>query len=763
MKRPLAVIGFSYTAALAVAFIAGTDKALLLAAVMAAFGILSLIPKEMRKNKTVLASCLSAAAALMMFYGFNIAYLTPCENLYGKSVIVTAAITDLPYCQYDRYYYRLEISETEPYYNTNHTTAVVSSKSQISIKPYDMIKAKVRFYEKGDESYYYHSIAGGVFLRGSIDTDEEIVISEQREKPLYYYALMIRSSMTDIINSELSPERAGFVRALLLGDKTGLTADQSEAFRKAGISHIIAVSGFHLSVLTQLMMLVLYFLTLKRKRAASLLCTVFVFMYMAVVGFSPSIVRAGIMQILFLMSEAIIAKTDSLNSLGLAALIICFRNPYSAVDPSFLLSFSATLGIILCSERMKTALIENLRPMKEGSRLYFSKAKKRIAPAAKSVISVVTVTISAMLFTTPIMLIYFKSFAVYSLLFNLLVSFAASMLIFCSALMVIFKAGVILSLAALPFAVISSLLTDYIFWVVSTIGYFPSPILYASSEFVPICLIISGSAAIVYYALMKKKKAFRLSVVTILLVFAAGAAADHFIKHDSIKVSVLDTGEGLSVILSDGNDTAVLSCGGSYDQSYSMSHYLEISSADKISYLLLLDKKASCSGYAGAVFEDHTIDTVQVYDIDGFKESIQENIGKSQNVIYCSYSDNAPTVVHWKKIDIHVIKTRYGGAVYFEINGKSVLLCESKTDCLQLPQDWRQPDYLIFSGTLTNGGCIRASDIILSDTQDHSAADLSSVTNSADKIYCTGGSGDIALRIYPDQSITIRRERVWLS
>ena len=79
----------------------------------------------------------------------------------------------------------------------------------------------------------------------------------------------------------------------------------------------------------------------------------FVLFFMGLAGFSPSVTRAGIMMLLYLGGFLLRREPDSLNSLGLAALVILFANPFAAADLGMLLSFSATAGFCCCKSLLR--------------------------------------------------------------------------------------------------------------------------------------------------------------------------------------------------------------------------------------------------------------------------------------------------------------------------------------------------------------------------------------------------------------------------
>lgn len=141
----------------------------------------------------------------------------------------------------------------------------------------------------------------------------------------------------------------GFLKALILGRKQEMSLRQREALSDAGLSHIIAVSGLHISVFIAFLSKLFSFVRNRFIRNITFILAVF--LLAAVCGFTSSVVRASLMSALAFSGNLLRRKTDNLNNLGFAALIIVLADPLSAVSASFLLSFGATFGIILLAEK----------------------------------------------------------------------------------------------------------------------------------------------------------------------------------------------------------------------------------------------------------------------------------------------------------------------------------------------------------------------------------------------------------------------------
>ena len=144
-----------------------------------------------------------------------------------------------------------------------------------------------------------------------------------------------------IDKSNLSSDEKSLVKALIVGDKDMLEDRIIEDFSKANISYILAISGMHISYI--ILFTNLIFNKLIGKHYAKPATCVIVLLYMSVVGFPPSLVRAGITGIILVMSNFFYRKNDIWESLSLSLLILLIYNPYLLLNIGLQLSF---LGII---------------------------------------------------------------------------------------------------------------------------------------------------------------------------------------------------------------------------------------------------------------------------------------------------------------------------------------------------------------------------------------------------------------------------------
>ncbi len=162
---------------------------------------------------------------------------------------------------------------------------------------------------------------------------------------LRYAPLRLREHMIALLNQHLHSSWKGVLIAIATGDRASLTSVHQSMFRKTGTSHILSVSGLHVSIL------LLFFLTLLKlfrvpypfNRWLCLPLPLFLALFM---GGQAPVLRACIMGFLFLLADCLWTESDSVNSLFIAAFVILFFRPDQLFGASFLLSFSSTLGIV---------------------------------------------------------------------------------------------------------------------------------------------------------------------------------------------------------------------------------------------------------------------------------------------------------------------------------------------------------------------------------------------------------------------------------
>lgn len=168
---------------------------------------------------------------------------------------------------------------------------------------------------------------------------------------------MIRSKISHALDNLFSydPEANAIIKGILIGDKSGFSDTLYVQFSNAGISHIVAVSGMHLSIFFAALSLIFSSVRLHRK-ATLILSIPCLMIFVSTAGFSPSICRAALMLLLMIIATLISERYNSITSLFFALGIIISVTPYALFSPGLVLSFGATLGILVYSKYFKAFL-----------------------------------------------------------------------------------------------------------------------------------------------------------------------------------------------------------------------------------------------------------------------------------------------------------------------------------------------------------------------------------------------------------------------
>lgn len=161
------------------------------------------------------------------------------------------------------------------------------------------------------------------------------------------YGLYFRNIAKKSLGKYISPISYSVAQGIVIGDKSVIPQNINQYFIGAGISHILSISGLHISMVLYILFLALSFFPINFYKRILISTIITVVVYPAITLFSVSITRASIMAFCLLISYIFDKNRNSVNSLFLAALIILIIEPNSIREISFQFSFLATLGIIL--------------------------------------------------------------------------------------------------------------------------------------------------------------------------------------------------------------------------------------------------------------------------------------------------------------------------------------------------------------------------------------------------------------------------------
>lgn len=213
----------------------------------------------------------------------------------------------------------------------------------------------------------------------------------------------VNEMLDDIFEENLSPEAYSLVRALILGNKDSLGYSVKRDFSRLGISHILAISGMHLTLIVTLLGFSLSQLRVS-KRLKTVLIVVSVLFFTCLTGFSNSVLRSAAMFVLYSVPSLFGRRTDPITTLFVSVAAICAVTPYSVFSLSLTLSFLAMLACLCTSKLVLNRRI--LRKLKN--------------PVLKYVITTTAISLCVMIVTLPVMFARFGYVSLISPLSNIL-------------------------------------------------------------------------------------------------------------------------------------------------------------------------------------------------------------------------------------------------------------------------------------------------------------------------------------------------------
>lgn len=282
--------------------------------------------------------------------------------------------------------------------------------------PGDRLRAWARVYRYVDPAFpggqgrRARAARRGITLRAFAASPQHCVRVRQGEGS---WTEGVRTRVQAAVRAQLPGPRGGLVRALSIGDRSGLDDHTREVFQRSGLSHVLAVSGLHLAVVCGLLVLLL--LSIFRRiprvalgfgahRAAALCALPVVLVYTLLVGAAPSAVRAALMVAALLVAHAFSRLKEAWSALALAVILMVAWDPTTLGDPGFQLSFAAVAALL----RIQPALADRLAP-----------GRHSWPWGLKAVVEASLATVAATIGTLPLVLRHFGVLPVAGLVANL--------------------------------------------------------------------------------------------------------------------------------------------------------------------------------------------------------------------------------------------------------------------------------------------------------------------------------------------------------
>lgn len=353
MRRPLGIIGFSYLFSLGVALFLPLPAKLpaVLALLGCALLTVAIGGKQLRPTALI---CLTAAVGVLANYRATTDRMLPQQALAGSAGSFTVQVTDLPQYSGQTTGFTGRVIGCDLPQAPDEFLIYFTVLGSADVQQGQYIAVSTQL-QRADEDQIFDSFLGrGIFLRAFVPSADQLVYPPvpDSDSGMATFWADARRQLADGVYRQLPAQAGGAVCAMSLGDKRYLSADTKEAYAAAGISHLLALSGLHVAVVAGLLTALLQLLGLGY-RVNTLLCAAVCLAYGALVGFSPSVVRALCMFFYARSALLFYKSVDPYTLLGVAALVLTAGDPLAVADVRLLLSLGATAGLVLLLPRLQ--------------------------------------------------------------------------------------------------------------------------------------------------------------------------------------------------------------------------------------------------------------------------------------------------------------------------------------------------------------------------------------------------------------------------
>ena len=468
-------------------------------------------------------------------------------------------------------------------------------------------------------------------IYGTFETSDVKIVSKNNVNIIDRCINNCRNYIKQVLKENLKEEQANLCIGLILGDKKELSEEIEENFKKASLTHMLAVSGAHF---TYVILAITYFnKILKRKRLGQILMIIFIIIFIELTGNTASVLRAGIMSIMVILASMANRKADTWNNIGISILVQLVNNPYVIFDIGFELSYAGVIGILIFNKHINNA-IENAK-----NRALKEKTNKVV----EHIIQTASISISANLVIIPIMLLQFNTLSFSFIISNLLASLFLGVIIIFAFILIFFS--LFLKTLLVPFFFILNFLLSILISISKICSSLPFSNIYVVTPNIFLIILFYIFIGLIVKLRYKKKIIISLIIVILLNLIIPITVSN----RSNLEINFIDVGQGDSTLIRASNKKILIDGGGSTKSE-------EFDVGEKVLFPYLLDR--------GICILDYIL--VSHFDADHFQglEYVIKHM-KVKNIIISSLGQESKEYTSFidlaKKKRINIIYVRKRG------------------------------------------------------------------------------------------------------
>lgn len=643
MVRKMAYVGFSYLLGLLFASFFYFEINIIVGAILIIGALIISLFNKKRITVIVCSICFGIGSVFYSLYDYNV-----YQNIVKYddfTVKVDGIITEMTDYSGDFSVYTIDGSiNNEIYTKIMYLGTSQKCKLGDEFHATGKVKTPENSYTFNSESYYK---CKGIYL--TMNSAKDITIISADNLKLKRFLLNYREYVYDCMNRYLTTDEFSIAKAMLFGDKSGIEDSTKTLLYRAGIGHIMAVSGVHISVVCSIIWLVLSAAPINKFVKFSLL-VIFIVFFIILSGASNSVLRAAFMLILVYGSSLFNRRSDVMNSLGIAAIVLSLQCPFVIRDASFLLSFTGVIGISVVGPSV-VELIENRIKLKNYMRLF-----------------VISACISAVIF--PVSFLFFDEISVFSPVSNLILMPFCTVILLCG---VIISCTGCVSIIAYPLMKLCGICCEIVLGLATTIGKIHIAYIPLGYEFTDELVIAGLIVTVIMLIFIKKNNLKITAAVTVFSLCIAVIWSYRFIPSDHLSAAILHNGKGASAIVIHNNKSAsVIDLHKGGKTSEEIQKYLNRIGIFKIDLLAMTVDDITSS----VIYRDK----LQLFEVANVllpeKNFTDENVLRfAENVNY--YDNTRECVIQMPEYTLLLAENN---TVYIETDKQTILAYNGKTD-----------------------------------------------------------------------------------
>lgn len=535
---------------------------------------------------------IAAVFVLCTFFGiylliFNAYTVEAAKGLIGQTANLTCTVTDEPEPHGEWSLVTFKASGTanesgKSFKNIKMQMWVDGDDELFYAMPGDILTADAAFKEI-DEPFRKSSAAQGIY----VTAEYEIIETLGHKANLYEFAVSIRQAVRDAVNRSFEGDKRGILNGIVLGDNRAMSDELYSDFITCGVIHITAISGLHISVICSALTTVLG-IFMNRRRAA-LTAIIPIIMVIAVTGFHASAIRAGVMCVFAFFGDALVKKTDGLNSLGIAVLIMLFVHPFYVCDFGFGLSCTATAGVIVVTK------------------IYNDKIESRVTVKYKKVNkvfhamgSIAFQSVGAVIFTLPLQMLIYGNVSLVAPIAGVAINAAVAYSLIIAVLGISISFIPVVGVISKVLFAILWVLLEYIETVIPVIADIPFSYVPFGNGFALIWMGMALCFAGVWQ-LLGKFGGKRLLCLLMGVLLVVSLWCDRLVSKSVVEISSINLQKGYCVVIYSGEKCVIIGCGDDEKDASSIYTELRLHGVQTVERIFLPNETEACTKGAEAL------------------------------------------------------------------------------------------------------------------------------------------------------------------